>query len=325
MAWRAGCSVANMEFNQFHPTCLYHPQAKSFLVSEALRGEGAVLRLPDGQRFMDRFDHRGELAPRDIVARAIDHEMKRIGADCLYLDVSHLERERIEHHFPNIRKRCLDFGIDITREPIPVVPAAHYTCGGVVTDLDGRTDVPGLYAVGECASTGLHGANRMASNSLLECIVFARAASRDILAQIDDAPPPGEAPLWDESKVTDSDEDVVISHNWDELRRFMWDYVGIVRTNKRLERARHRITVLRREIHEYYSNYRITNDLIELRNLALVADLIIQSAQSRRESRGLHYTLDYPETSIAARDTLLTPSPLRRDVRDGREWRRWRP
>ena len=325
MAWRAGCSVANMEFNQFHPTCLYHAQAKSFLVSEALRGEGGVLRLPDGQRFMDRFHPRAELAPRDVVARAIDHEMKRIGADCLYLDVSHLERERIEQHFPNIRKRCLDFGIDITREPIPVVPAAHYTCGGVVTDLDGRTDVPGLYAVGECASTGLHGANRMASNSLLECIVFARAASRDILAQLDDAPPPDEAPLWDESKVTDSDEDVVISHNWDELRRFMWDYVGIVRTNKRLERARHRITVLRREIHEYYSNYRVSNDLIELRNLALVADLIIESARARRESRGLHYTLDYPETSVAARDTLLTPSPLRRDVRDGRDWRRWRP
>ena len=321
MAWRAGCRVANMEFNQFHPTCLYHPEAKSFLVSEALRGEGGRLLLPDGTRFMDRFDPRGELAPRDVVARAIDHEMKRLGADCLYLDVSHLDTDFIEGHFPNIRRRCLDFGIDITREPIPVVPAAHYTCGGIVTDLDGRTDVPGLYAVGECAFTGLHGANRMASNSLLECIVFAHAASRDILAQLDQAAEPPDAPLWDESQVTDSDEDVVISHNWDELRRFMWDYVGIVRTDKRLARARHRVEMLRAEIHEYYSNYKISGDLLELRNLALLADLIIQSARSRRESRGLHYTLDYPQASPAARDTVLTPSPLRLDVAAGRSWR----
>ncbi len=321
MAWRAGCRVANMEFNQFHPTCLYHSEAKSFLVSEALRGEGGLLRLPSGERFMQRFDERAELAPRDVVARAIDHEMKRIGADCLLLDVSHLEAAVLGEHFPNILARCRDFGIDITREAIPVVPAAHYTCGGIVTDLDGRTDVPGLYAVGEVASTGLHGANRMASNSLLECVVFARAASRDILQQLASAEAPPAAPAWDESRVTDSDEDVVISHNWDELRRFMWDYVGIVRTDKRLERAEHRVKVLRREIHEYYSNHRISSDLIELRNLALVADLIIQSARSRRESRGLHYTLDCPETSEAARDTVLTPSPIRLDVRAARTWR----
>ena len=321
MAWRAGCRVANMEFNQFHPTCLYHSEAKSFLVSEALRGEGGLLRLPSGERFMQTFDDRAELAPRDVVARAIDHEMKRIGADCLHLDVSHLEAEVLGEHFPNILARCRDFGIDITREPIPVVPAAHYTCGGIVTDLDGRTDVPGLYAVGEVASTGLHGANRMASNSLLECVVFARAASRDIVGQLSSGATPPVAPAWDESRVTDSDEDVVISHNWDELRRFMWDYVGIVRTDKRLERAEHRVKVLRREIHEYYSNHRISSDLIELRNLALVADLIIQSARSRRESRGLHYTLDCPETSEAARDTVLTPSPIRLDVRAARAWR----
>jgi L-aspartate oxidase len=321
MAWRAGCRVANMEFNQFHPTCLFHPDAKSFLVSEALRGEGGLLRLPTGERFMQHFDDRAELAPRDVVARAIDHEMKRLGSDCLYLDVSHLDAGVLADHFPNILARCRDFGIDIAAEPIPVVPAAHYTCGGIVTDLQGRTDVPGLYAVGEVASTGLHGANRMASNSLLECVVFARAASRDMLRQLENATAPEDAPAWDESQVTDSDEDVVISHNWDELRRFMWDYVGIVRTDKRLARAEHRVKVLRREIHEYYSNYKISPDLVELRNLALVADLIIQSARSRRESRGLHYTLDCPETSPAARDTVLTPSPIRLDVAAARAWR----
>lgn len=321
MAWRAGCRVANMEFNQFHPTCLFHPKAKSFLVSEALRGEGGLLRLPDGERFMERFHPRAELAPRDVVARAIDFEMKRLGADCVYLDVTHLGAEQLSTHFPNILARCSELGIDITAEPIPVVPAAHYTCGGIITGSQGRTDVPGLYAVGECSFTGLHGANRMASNSLLECVVFAREASADILRQLPLAEAQPEAPAWDESQVTDSDEDVVISHNWDELRHFMWDYVGIVRTDKRLARAQHRVELLRREIHEYYANYKVSNDLIELRNLALVAELIIQSALNRRESRGLHYTLDYPRTLPTARDTVLTPSPLRLDVHASRRWR----
>ncbi|MEZ5524975.1 MAG: L-aspartate oxidase [Pseudomonadales bacterium] len=308
MAWRAGCRAANMEFNQFHPTCLYHPQAKSFLITEALRGEGAVLKLPNGERFMNRFDKRGELAPRDIVARAIDHEMKRLGCDCLYLDISHKSKDFILEHFPTIYERCLKFGIDITREPIPVVPAAHYTCGGVVTDLHGRTDVKQLYAIGETAFTGFHGANRLASNSLLECLVFADAAAKDILDNIGSTPAPEQAPDWDESQVTDSDEDVIISHNWDELRRFMWDYVGIVRTDKRLQRAEHRISLLKREIAEYYSNYKVSNDLLELRNLICVADLTIHSAMARKESRGLHYTLDYPSLASQAEDTILTPA-----------------
>ncbi len=307
MAWRAGCRVANLEFNQFHPTCLYHPRAKSFLVSEALRGEGALLRLPDGERFMPRFDERAELAPRDVVARAIDHEMKRLGVDCVYLDISHKPRDFLEAHFPTIMARCRDFGIDLASEPIPVVPAAHYTCGGIVVDRNGRSDLAGLYAIGECSFTGLHGANRMASNSLLECIVFARAAAADIAASRAGAPVPPALPPWDESQVTDSDEDVVISHNWDELRRFMWDYVGIVRTNKRLQRALHRAELLQAEIAEYYSNYKISNDLLELRNLAMVAELMIRCAISRRESRGLHFTLDYPDLLPEARDTILEP------------------
>jgi L-aspartate oxidase len=307
MAWRAGCRVANMEFNQFHPTCLYHPRAKSFLITEAIRGEGGRLLLPDGNRFMQKFDSRAELAPRDIVARAIDHEMKRLGADCVFLDISHKSPEFLRSHFPTIMARCQEFGIDISSDPIPVVPAAHYTCGGVMVDTNGSTDRQGLYAIGETSCTGLHGANRMASNSLLECIVYAESAAGHIARTFEQLPLPGPAMPWDESQVTDSDEDVVISHNWDELRRFMWDYVGIVRTNKRLQRALHRVQLLQAEIAEYYGNYKVSNDLLELRNLAMVAELMIRCAISRKESRGLHYTLDYPEQLAEALDTVLAP------------------
>ena len=312
MAWRGGCRVANMEFIQFHPTCLYHPKAKSFLVTEALRGEGARLRLPNGDRFMPHFDERAELAPRDIVARAIDHEMKRIGSKYVLLDISHRDNDFIRSHFPTIYARCLELGIDMTEEPIPVVPAAHYTCGGVLTDVRARTDVPGLYAIGETAYTGLHGANRMASNSLLECLVFGELAAADIEAKMTDWPSPMEVPAWDASRVTETDEEVVISHNWEELRRFMWDYVGIVRTNKRLQRAKRRIDLLRQEIIENYSDFRVDNDLLELRNLVEVADLIVQSAQRRRESRGLHYTLDFPQMDpTQLYPTILIPDRYR--------------
>ena len=307
MAWRAGCRVANMEFVQFHPTCLYHPEAKSFLISEALRGEGAKLRLANGGTFMERFHEQAELAPRDIVARAIDHEMKRLGQDCVYLDISHKSKEFITQHFPAIYEKCQNFGFDLAKEPVPVVPAAHYTCGGVVIDKRGQTDIESLYGIGEVSSSGLHGANRMASNSLLECVVFARAAYDDICKQLSTKEIPGKLPEWDESQVSDSDEEVVVSHNWDEIRRFMWDYVGIVRTSKRLQRAHHRISLLNSEIYEYYGNFRLNQDLIELRNLACIANLIIQSAMLRKESRGLHYTLDYPEPndSMPAKDTIL--------------------
>jgi len=307
MAWRAGCRVVNMEFNQFHPTCLYHPGAQTFLLTEALRGEGAVLKRPDGSRFMPDFHPDAELAPRDVVARAIDYEMKRLGADCMYLDISHQAPAFIKEHFPTIYQKCLTLGIDMTTDPLPVVPAAHYTCGGVATDLHASTDVPNLYAIGEVAYTGLHGANRMASNSLLECVVFAQAAAKDILAQLPNTEVITSLPSWDESKVNDSDEEVIIQHNWHELRLFMWDYVGIVRTNKRLQRALRRIEMLQQEIHEYYANFKVSNNLLELRNLVQVAELIVRSAMSRTESRGLHYNLDYPDLATTPKPSILTP------------------
>jgi L-aspartate oxidase len=312
MAWRAGCRVANMEFNQFHPTCLYHPIAKSFLITEAVRGEGGKLLLPDGKRFMDKFDSRGELAPRDIVARAIDHEMKRLGCDCLYLDISHKGKQFIMEHFPTIHARCLGLGIDITKEAIPIVPAAHYTCGGIMTNHRAETDIKGLYAIGETAYTGLHGANRMASNSLLECLVYGQLAAESINQRALSSKKSHHLSDWDESRVIDSDEEIVVSHNWHELRQFMWDYVGIVRSSKRLERARRRINLLKHEVSEYYSNFKVNNDLLELRNLLEVADLIVESAARRKESRGLHYNLDFPETdSQQAEPTILIPDNYR--------------
>ena len=307
MAWRAGCRIANMEFIQFHPTCLYHPQERSFLITEALRGEGAVLRLPDGTRFMPAHDARGELAPRDIVARAIDFEMKKHGLDCVLLDATHLGEVFLKAHFPTIHARCLALGLDIALQPIPVVPAAHYTCGGIVTDLDGRCDLPGLYAVGEAGYTGLHGANRLASNSLLECVVLGQTCAEHILAAPTHAVPA--LPDWDESQVDDADEQVVISHNWDELRLLMWNYVGIVRTTRRLERALHRIELLKGEIEDYYANFRINRDLLELRNLVDCAELVVRSALMRRESRGLHYSRDFPEALPVSFPTVLARPP----------------
>ncbi|PMJ42444.1 L-aspartate oxidase [Vibrio cyclitrophicus] len=307
IAWRAGCRVANLEFNQFHPTCLFHPEARNFLLTEALRGEGAYLRRPDGSRFMKDFDERGELAPRDVVARAIDFEMKRLGADCMYVDISHKPEDFITTHFPMIHTRLMDLGIDMTKEPIPIVPAAHYTCGGVVVNKQGQTDLTNLYAIGEVSYTGLHGANRMASNSLLECVVYAWAAAKDIVENIDQSQLCAELPAWDESQVTNSDEEVIIQHNWHELRLFMWDYMGIVRTDKRLERALRRIQMLQQETHEYYSYFKVSNNLLELRNLLQVAELMVRCAMQRKESRGLHYTLDYPELAKDSGPTILTP------------------
>jgi L-aspartate oxidase len=310
MAWRAGCRIGNMEFIQFHPTCLYHPSDRTFLITEAIRGEGGLLKLPNGESFMSEHDERKELAPRDIVARAIDFEMKKHGLDYVHLDATHLGEVFIKEHFPMIYSRCLSLGIDITKEPIPVVPAAHYTCGGVVTDLKGRTDLTGLYAVGEATYTGLHGANRLASNSLLECVVIGKAAAQDIANQANiDLPA---IKLWDESKVEDADEQVVIAHNWDELRSLMWNYVGIVRTTRRLERALHRIELLRTEVQDYYANFRVTRDLIELRNLLECAELIVRSALMRKESRGLHYSRDYPKTWPVSYPTILTPIQTQR-------------
>ena len=306
MAWRAGCRIANMEFNQFHPTTLYSDADRNFLLTEALRGEGATLERKDGTRFMLDYDNRCELAPRDIVARAIDHEMKKTGDDCMFLNISHKPADFVKKHFPTIYERCLKVGIDITKQPIPIVPAAHFSCGGIMVDNKARADIQGLYALGECAYTGLHGANRLASNSLLECVVYGHAAAKNILKHVDDVEvPTNQIPDWDESQVTDSDEEVIITHNWHELRLTMWDYVGIVRTNKRLERAKHRIELLKKEVQEYYTNFKVSSNLLELRNLLDVADIIVKSAMIRKESRGLHYTLDYPQTDENPKTTIV--------------------
>ena len=307
MAYRAGCRVANMEFNQFHPTCLYHPQARSFLITEAMRGEGAYLRLPNGERFMLRFDERAELAPRDIVARAIDYEIKRLGIRHVWLDIRHQPADFVIEHFPTLYAKLLELGIDITQDMIPVVPAAHYTCGGVMVDEHSQTDLAGLYAIGETAYTGLHGANRMASNSLLECFVYGMSAATHIQQQFDPQVQLPAIPAWDTSQVSNADEEVVILQNWDELRATMWNYVGIVRTTKRLERALHRIEMLKTEITEYYQGYHVSKNLIELRNLVLVSEMIVRCAMQRKESRGLHYTLDYPELADTLQKTVLSP------------------
>jgi len=311
MAWRAGARVSNMEMMQFHPTCLYNLEVKNFLITEAVRGEGGRLFHPEtGRRFMEDYDpERMELAPRDVVARAIDDQIKRFGLDYVHLDISHMPPEFVMEHFPTIYEKLIGLGIDMTKGPIPVVPAQHYTCGGVLVGLDARTDLPGLWAAGECTESGLHGANRLASNSLLECFVFGEAAARDILADWGNLADPPAIREWDESRVADSDEQVVIKQNWTEIRRFMWNYVGIVRTTKRLERAANRIALLMKEVDEYYGSFVVTTDLIELRNLLQAAELIVQSALQRTESRGLHYTLDYPESDEHARpqDTVLVP------------------
>jgi L-aspartate oxidase len=307
IAWRAGCRVANMEFNQFHPTTLFNQKDRNFLLTEALRGEGALLKRPNGTRFMDDYDPRGELAPRDIVARAIDHEMKKLGVECMYLDISHKTPEFIRKHFPTIYERCLKAGIDMIHEPIPIVPAAHFTCGGVMVDRRGRTDLECLYAVGEVSYTGLHGANRLASNSLLECVVYGQAAAKDILGRLPLAIDPPAIPAWDESQVTDADEEVIIQHNWHELRLTMWDYVGIVRTDKRLERAMHRIKLLKDEVNEFYSNFRVSSNLLELRNLLQVAELIVRCAMKRKDSVGLHYNVDHPNKPDVYKPTILSP------------------
>ena len=308
MAWRAGCRVSNMEMMQFHPTCLFNLEVKNFLITEAVRGEGGILKHPEtGHRYMPDYDPRAELAPRDVVARANDDQIKRYGLDYVHLDISHQDPDFVAGHFPNIYEKLLGLGIDMTKQPIPVVPAQHYTCGGVLIDLAGRTDLPGLYAAGECTESGLHGANRLASNSLLECFVFGEATAKDIIARWDELAPPPAIRAWDESRVTDSDEEVVIKQNWTEIRRFMWNYVGIVRTTKRLERAQHRIKMMTDEVEDYYGHFRVTTDLIELRNLLQCAELIVRSALHRKESRGLHYTLDYPDMAAEAVDTVLVP------------------